>query len=171
RQIEHFEPGDRRSLAISGGGFVLLLAASCGIEALRLYTLKAALPLAPGGVIGALVGEGMHAAFGFTGATLVLLVLIAIGLSLFAQVSLIAAIERLGGWLEQGFMGALAQITAWRDRKAGAVAAVAREASVAKVRKRLEVHAPVRIEPPLAAIPKSERVTREKQRSLFEEIP
>src|SRR5690606_11391596 len=38
RQIEHFEPGDRRSLAISGGGFVLLLAASCGIEALRLYT-------------------------------------------------------------------------------------------------------------------------------------
>jgi S-DNA-T family DNA segregation ATPase FtsK/SpoIIIE len=171
RQIEHFEPGDRRSLAVSGVGFVLLLSASCGIEALRLYTLKAALPLAPGGVLGALVGEGFHGAFGFTGATLVLLVLIAIGLSLFAQVSLIAAIERLGGWLENGFFGVAARLTAWRDRKAGAVAAVAREASVEKVRKRLEVHEPVRIEAPVVQIPKSERVTREKQRSLFEEIP
>ncbi len=36
RQIERFEPGDRRSLAVSGIGFVVLLAASCGIESLRL---------------------------------------------------------------------------------------------------------------------------------------
>jgi S-DNA-T family DNA segregation ATPase FtsK/SpoIIIE len=171
RQIEHFEPGDRRSLAISGAGFVVLLVASCGIEALRLYNLKAALPLAPGGVVGALVGDGMHAALGFTGATLVLLLFIGIGLSLFAQVSLIAAIERLGAWLERAWFAAAGTLGAWVDRRAGEVAAVEREASVEQVRKRLEVHEPVRIEPPVAEIVKSERVAREKQRSLFEDIP
>ncbi|MPZ42335.1 MAG: DNA translocase FtsK [Betaproteobacteria bacterium] len=171
RQIERFEPGDRRSLAVSALGFLVLLAASCGIEALRLYALKVALPLAPGGVVGALVGEGMHVAFGFTGATLVLLVLVGIGSSLFTQVSLIAAIEKLGGWLENAWFTVAARVTAWRDRKVGEVAAVEREASVEQVRKRLDVHEPVRIEPPVSGIAKSERVTREKQRSLFEEIP
>ncbi|MGH8664715.1 MAG: DNA translocase FtsK [Burkholderiales bacterium] len=171
RQIERFEPGDRRSLAVSALGFLVLLAASCGIEALRLYALKVALPLEPGGVVGALVGEGMHAAFGFTGATLVLLVLVGIGSSLFTQVSLIAAIEKLGGWLENAWFTVAARVTAWRDRKVGEVAAVEREASVEQVRKRLDVHEPIRIEPPVSGIAKSERVTREKQRSLFEEIP
>ncbi|MGH8636691.1 MAG: DNA translocase FtsK, partial [Burkholderiales bacterium] len=152
-------------------GFLVLLAASCGIEALRLYALKVALPLEPGGVVGALVGEGMHAAFGFTGATLVLLVLVGIGSSLFTQVSLIAAIEKLGGWLENAWFTVAARVTAWRDRKVGEVAAVEREASVEQVRKRLDVHEPIRIEPPVSGIAKSERVTREKQRSLFEEIP
>ena len=171
RQIERFEPADRRALAISGGGFVLLLAASCGLEALRLYKLEAALPLAPGGVLGALVGEGLHAAVGFTGATLALLVLIGIGLSLFSQVSLIAAIERLGAGLEHAWFALAGGVGAWRDRKAGAVAAVEREASVEQVRKRLDVHEPVRIEPPVVEIPKSERVAREKQRPLFDDIP
>ncbi|MCC7082102.1 MAG: DNA translocase FtsK 4TM domain-containing protein [Burkholderiales bacterium] len=171
RQIERFEPGDRRSLAVSGIGFVVLLAASCGIEALRLYALQVALPLAPGGVVGELVGEGMRAAFGFTGATLVLLALVGIGASLFTQVSLIAAIETLGGWLESAWCRAAARAGAWRDRKAGEVAKGEREASVEQVRRRLDVHEPIRIEPAVAEIAKSERVTREKQRSLFEEIP
>jgi S-DNA-T family DNA segregation ATPase FtsK/SpoIIIE len=171
RQIERFEPGDRRLLAVSCGGFVLLLVASCGIEAVRLYSLKLQLPLAPGGVIGVLVGGGLQAALGFTGATLVLLVAMGIGLSLFTQVSLIAAIERLGAWLEWSWFTLAGGIMAWRDRKVGAVAAVEREASVKQVRKRLEVHEPIKIEPPVVEIVKSERVVREKQRPLFEDIP
>jgi DNA segregation ATPase FtsK/SpoIIIE, S-DNA-T family len=171
RQIEQVELGDRRSLVVSGAGFLVLLVASCGMEALRLYKLKAALPLAPGGVVGALLGDGLYSALGFTGATLVLLVFIAIGLSLFTQVSWIAAIERVGGWLEDAWFAVAGRLGAWQDRKAGEVAAVQREASVEQVRKRLDVHEPIRIEPAVTEIPKSERVVREKQRSLFEEIP
>jgi S-DNA-T family DNA segregation ATPase FtsK/SpoIIIE len=171
RQIERFEPGDRRLLAISCAGFVLLLVASCGIEALRLYNLRMELPLTPGGVIGSLVGNGLHSALGFTGATLLMLVAMGIGLSLFTQVSLIAVLERLGAWLEWAWIAAVGSVTAWRDRKVGAVAAVEREASVKQVRKRLEVHEPIRIEPPVVEIVKSERVVREKQRPLFEDIP
>ena len=170
-QLERVDLGDRRSLLVSGVGFVLLLVASCGVEALRFYKLKALLPLAPGGVVGALTGGGLQVAIGFTGATLVLLVLLAIGLSLFTKVSVIAAIERLGGWLEDAWLFVIDRTGAWRDRKAGAVAAVEREVSVEEVRKRLEVHEPIRIEPAVTAIPKSDRVVREKQRPLFEEIP
>ncbi|MCC6535798.1 MAG: DNA translocase FtsK 4TM domain-containing protein [Burkholderiales bacterium] len=171
RQLERVDIGDRRSLLVSGAGFLLLLAASSSIETLRLYGIKAALPLAPGGIVGRSFGNALHAAFGFTGATLALLVLAAIGLSLFTQVSWIAAIERLGGWLEDAWVRIAGRIGTWRDRKVGEVAAVEREASVEQVRKRLDVHEPVRIEPPLMEIVKSERVVREKQRSLFEEIP
>jgi len=171
RQIQSVELGDRRSIVVSGIGFLVLILASAGMEALRLYKLTAALPLAPGGVLGTVIGQGLQAAIGFTGATLVLLALIAIGLSLFTQVSWIAAIERLGGWLENVWFLIAGRIGAWQDRKVGEVAAVEREASVEEVRKRLEVHEPIRIEPAVTTIPKSERVTREKQRSLFEEIP
>ena len=170
-QLERVEVGDRRSLLISGTGFVLLLVASCGIEALRFYKLKALLPLAPGGVVGSLVGGGLESAIGFTGATLLLLTLAAIGASLFVQVSVIVAVERLGGWIEDAWFFVVDRVGAWRDRKAGAVAAVEREVSVEEVRKRLEVHEPIRIEPAVTAIQKSDRVAREKQRPLFEDIP
>jgi len=171
RQLERAELGDRRSFLVSGGGFLLLLLASCGMEALRLYKLKAALPLGPGGIIGSLVSSGLNSTLGFTGATLVLLLCIAVGLSLFFQVSWIEAIERFGGWLENAWFYSVGRIMAWRDRKVGEVAAVEREVTVEKVRKRLEPHEPIRIEPPVVEIPKSERVVREKQRPLFEDIP
>jgi len=171
RQLEQVALGDRRSLLISGAGFLVLIVASSAMEALRLYKLKASLPLGPGGVVGTLVGNGLHGALGFTGATLVLLVLLAIGLSLFTQVSWIAAIERVGGWLEDTWFLVYGRLGAWQDRKAGEVAAVEREATVEKVRKRLEVREPIRIEPPVMEIVKSERVGREKQRPLFDDIP
>src|SRR3989344_230585 len=98
RRIETVAESDRRSHVVMLIGFVVLLAASCGIESLRLYTLKAALPGAPGGVLGALVGNGLATAAGFTGATLLLLLLLAAGLSLFTGVSWLSVIERLGAW-------------------------------------------------------------------------
>ena len=171
RQLDQMTSVDRRSLLVSGGGFLLLVIASSGLESLRLYNMNAALPLGPGGVVGALIGDGLHAALGFTGATLMLLVCMAIGFSLFVQVSWIAAIERVGGWLEDTWFVVSGRVGAWSDRKAGVVAAVERETSVERVRKRLEVREPIRIEPPVKEIVKSERVVREKQRPLFEEIP
>ena len=62
RRIETVAAMDRRSHVVMLIGFVMLLTASCGIESLRLYTLKAALPGAPGGVLGALVGNGLATA-------------------------------------------------------------------------------------------------------------
>jgi len=48
---------------------------------------------------------------------------------------------------------------------------VEREELVGVERKRFEEHEPIRIEPPRTAIPKSDRVIREKQKPLFEDLP
>ena len=58
-RIERPDLGDRRSYAVVLTGFFILLLASSGIEAVRLHSLHASLPLAPGGVMGAIVGQGV----------------------------------------------------------------------------------------------------------------
>jgi len=171
RRIETVAESDRRSHVVMLIGFVVLLAASCGIESLRLYTLKAALPGAPGGVLGALVGNGLATAAGFTGATLLLLLLLAAGLSLFTGVSWLSVIERLGAWSELFYFYVVTRLQERADRKAGVEAAVARDDAVEDSKKRIEAHEPVRIEPPPVEIQKSVRVEREKQVPLFEELP
>ena len=80
----------------------MLLVASASMEALRFYSLKATLPLAPGGMLGVGLSGMLSTVMGFTGATLVLLATIAIGLSLFTGISWVAFLEELGGWLEAG---------------------------------------------------------------------
>src|SRR4029453_689335 len=85
---------------VHGVGFLLLIVAATGLEALRLYTLKVALPGAPGGVVGGAVAAGVKAAIGFTGASVLFLVGIAIGLSLFLDFSWLAVAERVGTFFE-----------------------------------------------------------------------
>ena len=57
-----------------GIGFVLLLFGAVGLETLRFHTLGLALPGSPGGVIGSSVAQLVQAAVGFTGATVIMLV-------------------------------------------------------------------------------------------------
>ena len=171
KRIEDVSPADHRSYVVAGVGFVILLVSSSSLEALRLHSLKVILPLAPGGMFGDIIGRLLLRATGFTGATLVLLVLIAIGLSLFTGISWVAAIERLGGWLETVYQFGQQRWNAWQDRRAGAMAVIEREEVVEESKKKFEIHVPVRIEPPAPQIPKSPRVEREKQVPLFENLP
>ena len=163
--------GDRRSYAVAAIGFIVVLAASSGIEALRLYSLKAVLPQAPGGILGAVVGGSLAQALGFTGATIILLVLFAAGLSLFSGVSWLTVLERLGTWTENSYLFLMRKWQERQDRRAGEQAVIARDEIVEVSKKRLEIHEPVRIEPPAVEIPKSARVEREKQVPLFENLP
>ncbi|MFP5405223.1 MAG: DNA translocase FtsK 4TM domain-containing protein, partial [Gammaproteobacteria bacterium] len=60
-------------------GFALLLAGGVALESMRLYSLGGDLPFAPGGVLGALIGGTAQRALGFTGATLLLVLLFGLG--------------------------------------------------------------------------------------------
>ena len=171
RRIEHVTPADRRSYFVAAIGFAILLVASASLEAMRLYSLKATLPLAPGGIVGTGISGLLSKALGFTGATLALLALIAIGLSLFTGISWIAFLERLGAGLEEVYQRTRQFWTDRQDRRAGAVAVIEREELVEESKKKFEVHEPLRIEPPALQIPKSPRVEREKQVPLFENLP
>ena len=171
RRIESVRETDRRSTVVIGIGFLVLLIASSGIEYLRLYSLTATLPLAPGGMIGAIAGGTAAKLLGFTGGTLVLLLAFAAGLSIFTGVSWLTIIEKIGAGLETVFNFALRRWQERQDRRAGEQALIEREEVVEETRRKFEIHEPVRIEPPRLDIPKSLRVEREKQAPLFENLP
>ena len=170
-RIERVPETDRRSYAVAASGFAIMLISSCGIEALRLYSLKATLPFAPGGMLGGLVGDVLLKMLGFTGGTLILLMAFAAGLSLFTGVSWLTVIERLGTWLENGYLYVVQKWREREDRRAGEQAVIKREEVVGEGRRKFEIHEPIRIEPAAAEIPKSPRVEREKQVPLFENLP
>ena len=171
RRIEVATESDRRSFAVACAGFCVLITASSAFESLRLYSLKAQLPQSPGGVLGELVSAMMARGFGFTGSTLILLILWGVGMALITGLSWVVVIEKLGSAIEIAYVSIRERWQTWQDRKAGEQAAVQREEIVEGERKRFEVHEPIRIEPPKTVIAKSDRVIKEKQKPLFEDLP
>ncbi|KOF53542.1 cell division protein FtsK [Achromobacter sp. DMS1] len=156
-----------------GIGFFLLLVGSLGMEALRLASHGTHLPGASetasgaGGVIGHTLADLVSRSIGFTGSTLAFLVMVAIGLSLFFSFSWLALAERVGAWLEGLVRRVRDSYTARQDRKAGQVAKAVRTEQVEAKQEKLVHEQPVRIEPAITVVPKSERVEKEKQQSLF----
>ncbi|MDB5775845.1 MAG: cell division protein FtsK [Herbaspirillum sp.] len=164
------EPEHRYEMPIRLAGFALMLAGSMGIEYMRMYSMKLPQPRAPGGVLGELIGGNAQSAFGFTGATLALLLLFGLGFSLFFHVSWLAAVERIGAALENAVFGLKNFYVAREDRKVGHVAAVKREEVVVQERARTVEAPPIRIEPQIVGVQKSERIEKEKQTTLFEDL-
>ena len=171
RRLDGSSISDRRPFIIALAGFSMVLAAACGLEALRFHSVHATLPLAPGGMFGAVISQVFNATFGFTGATLLLLAMAAIGLSLFTGISWLAVMERIGGAAEWTWFKAIELWQRREDRKLGQRATAERELLVEAEKKRVEEHEPIRIEPPAREIPRSERVIKEKQVPLFQDLP
>lgn len=172
KRMESAGISDRRSLFVASVGFLLMLFSSCALEYLRLYSMTIALPGAPGGIAGNVVGTMVANAFGFTGSTLGLLALWGVGFSLLTGASWLVIMEYIGTGSEWLYFRTRSAIENWRDRKAGEQATTAREETVLELKKVLvEDHVPIRIEQPVREIPKSERVKKEKQVPLFEDMP
>ena len=161
----------KRTFQVSLIGFAVLLLASSALESIRLYTLQAALPLSPGGMFGALVGDALSRLLGFTGATLLLLALIATGLSVFSGLSWLRFMDWLGAALESGWKWSWRTWQTRRDKRIGAQAMQERSVVVEEEKKRVVEHQPIHIEMPVAEVVKSTRVSEEKQAPLFSEMP
>lgn len=177
RRLKHDFRLDRRSFFFVMCGFLVVLLSSSALEALRFHSHGASMPLAPGGLLGTELGDAVQGNLGFTGGTLLLLALLASGLSLFTGISWLAVTERLGSALEALWLQAQAAWYRWQDRKAGQKVALKREAVVETKRRKSETApAPqLRIEPAVVEVPKSERVEkeriRERQQTLFADLP
>ncbi|MBU3697985.1 DNA translocase FtsK [Dechloromonas sp.] len=174
RRLNSEEIVDRHPLYFALGGFLLLLVASSALEALRFYSLRAELPLTPGGVLGIELSRVLGMQMGYTGATLLLLGAMAAGWSLFAGMSWLWAFEKLGLILESLVGLFYGRIDAWRDRQIGKEVAQQREVVVEEEKRRVELHEPIVIEPPAPVeVPVSKkaekRIEREKQVALFPE--
>ena len=152
-------------------GFACLLLASSALEALRLYRLPVALPQGPGGALGQLLGNGLSKALGFNGATLLFIAFLAVGWSLLTGMSWLRFMERVGAGIEFALARLRARREERRDRLLGEAALEQREHAVEIARETEELHDPVVVVPPVVELPKSERVVKERQKPLFQELP
>lgn len=156
------EPSHTGEMYVRWTGFAIMFAGSLGLEYLRMWSWNVELPRAAGGVLGQVIGHSAHVAFGFTGATLLLLLLFGLGFSLFFQVSWLAVAERIGESVEASVDWFRLRMEDHEDRKRGEAAAVARDELVVHERQKFAEKHPeptpiVKAEPVLEA-PRAPRV-------------
>ncbi len=171
RRIGEPERESDHPFAYGALGFALVLLSSAAVEAIRLWKLSASLPTSPGGAFGDLVGNALVRAIGFNGATLALLALFAVGFSLFTGISWLKLMERMGSGIERGIAWLRRKRDERLDRRIGEQAAAFREAIVERTREEEFEREPIVVVPPVVAVPKSDRVIKEKQRPLFVDMP
>jgi len=159
---------DRQSIVLLLGGFLLLLFASCGLESLRFHTLNILLPYQPGGILGETTSHHLSELFGFTGTTMIFLILIAIGFSQFTGLSWVRFVEKIGEVIENCIL-LLQQAWLNRNNKYSTLVNTIVETgdSFNIDRKQSSESVPIHIELPAETFAKTERVIKEKQKSLF----
>ncbi|HWL29655.1 MAG TPA: DNA translocase FtsK 4TM domain-containing protein [Burkholderiaceae bacterium] len=150
-----------------GIGFFLLFVGTMGTEALQLKQFGAHLPAGAGGQLGQLLAHFMSLSMGTTGCTLLLLVLVAVGASLFFGFSWLHLSERVGTGIEKAVRRLLELRAARQDRKLGEAKKAERDELVVAKQEQLVHEQPVRIEPAIVSVPKSVRAEKEKQKTLF----
>jgi S-DNA-T family DNA segregation ATPase FtsK/SpoIIIE len=167
RKIEQadFQTGPMTWAALLG--FLVTLVSVSSIEALVLGNKALALPAGAGGMLGKSLGYAAAHAFGGTGAGLLLLVLAAIGTSLFTGLSWLNLMESLGGKIEDATVGAWQAWQASKDREIGREVAKQREEKVVQEKKKIDEKPPVRIEAPVLEVPVSPKAVKPVQQSLF----
>ncbi len=170
-KLEIVNQSEQPFLLFNFVGFAILLVASSALEAGHLITLPASLPLAPGGMLGEAVDDGLRSLFGYIGSSMLLLLMFVVGFSLFTGWSWILITEKLGAGLIASYEFINLKWHDWQDRKAGEVVKLERTEFVENERKRFEDREPIQIEAPVLEIPKSARVQKEKQVQLFETHP
>jgi S-DNA-T family DNA segregation ATPase FtsK/SpoIIIE len=151
-------------------GFALLLLGATGLEALRLHGLGAGLPGAAGGILGGSIARLLPLAFGDTGATVLLLVMIALGASLFFDFSWLTLTERIGAFVEERVARRRNAQEEKEDRAIGAAVAQQREAVLEEKILKIEEAPPIVIERAEPHVKPSARKQKEKQVPLFAEL-
>ena len=151
------------------GGFVLLLATSCGLATLHFFTPD--MRETAGGILGRLVGTGLEHVLGHLGATVLLLVLWIVSISLATGVSWLTAMDTIGRGVLAGVAGSRTLLKQMGVRRKGRKVKRQRRRVVKKTRRTKRRRAEPRIEPTFAAPPAGARVEREKQVPLFDSVP
>ena len=170
RRIRRPELATDHPLPLVVLGFALVLLPSAAVEALRFHRLPVALPQAPGGALGDVLGSSLRTAMGFNGATLLLLALFAVGCSLFFGMSWLKLMEDVGAGIENAWAWARRWAEERADRKRGVQALAEREAVIQHAKQEPE-REPVLVVPAPPEVQKSARLVKERQRPLFQELP
>jgi S-DNA-T family DNA segregation ATPase FtsK/SpoIIIE len=167
------EPAARRARVVFWVALALLLCASTALEWSRLYRFEGRLPDHAGGALGYLVGPQGVKWLGFTGSGLVFVALVVVCAAAVFRFSWGHLAERIGARIEGLVQRRREKREIAEDVALGQRAAREREVTVKEERIEIEEHhpTPVLIEPVVVDVPKSERVAKERQKPLFNELP
>ena len=161
-------------------GFLLMIACSAGLEAMRLAGMTFELPIQPmgpgscsgaGGVLGCELASWAIDLVGVSGTVMFLLLGWALGLSVMTGISWLQGAESLGAFLEAGVMRWIEARRAAADRRVGRQAEEVRDSAVKQARRQEEDHPLLQVLPPVTQIEPSDQAVRELQVSLFADLP
>jgi S-DNA-T family DNA segregation ATPase FtsK/SpoIIIE len=155
-----------RHVLSRGAGFLLTLASGAGLA--TLHFSARGLPLDAGGALGDVVGRGLSALFDPLGATLFLLALFLVGVTLFTGLSWLGLMDLLGRWVLAGVYAVVRAPGRVREALRARAARRQREAVVEREQVRAARRAPPRIEPSAGPVRPSVRVEKERQVPLFD---
>ena len=164
------EPPPAGSKAAFWLGLGLLLAASTALESTRLYRFEALLPGHAGGVLGYTLGPVTVQWLGFAGSGVLWIAALLAGMALALRFSWLRLAEALGERLDTFKERREQRRERAEDLRLGLAAQREREHVVEFERLAVEDHVPTVIDKPVAALPTSERVARERQKPLFTEL-
>ena len=156
---------DYRSLGVRWVGFLLTLAAGCGLATLHFH--PGFLPSFAGGILGDLTGSSFVAAFSFVGATLLLLAVFFAGITIFSSFSWLWLVDITGKYTLKFSSWAWEHISVLIEQYLGKQAKLVRQELVKETKIKIQRHSRPRIEPTIKEIEPSDRVERERQIPLF----
>jgi S-DNA-T family DNA segregation ATPase FtsK/SpoIIIE len=167
-RFSDLQPVTRANAAVRIGGFVLLLAASCGLTSL--HWAADGLRATAGGVLGQSVGPALAGGLKPLGATLMLLAAWMAGAALAFHVSWISVMDGIGrgfwqtvSWFK-AWLGTRRNVTEGQERKRERAEVVRQD----KEKKKATPRAVPIIEQPAPVVEKSERAQAERQVTLFD---
>lgn len=149
-------------------GLMMAVAAASGLSSLSLMDYALNLPMAAGGVLGDIVGNGFILVFGTSGTTLLLLAVLLTGITLFTGLSWLGVIDRLGAMALTVFYTVASWIRGFKKEIAAKQVKQRREEVFLQQNEKLKLRSKVRIEPVLEAPLPSKREEKERQVPLFE---
>jgi S-DNA-T family DNA segregation ATPase FtsK/SpoIIIE len=161
-------PLSRANTLLRFGGFAVLLAASCALASL--HWNPGALRQSAGGVVGSLLGTSLATGVDFLGATLLLLGLWMAGVALAFGISWLTVIDKLGAAAFAAWDWYQARRQSARDSAEGEVRKAERKENVQAESKKAATRVRPRIETATPAVEKSERVDKERQAPLFDNL-
>jgi DNA segregation ATPase FtsK/SpoIIIE, S-DNA-T family len=165
-RLAAMEPTTRANVAVRIAGFVVLLAASCGLA--TLHWSPGALRESAGGVLGQVIGGGLAGALQPLGATLVLLAVWMAGAAIAFHVSWLAVMDATGHGFWKAVEWTRERLSTHREVTDGKERKRARTDTRQELQKKTTPRVAPVIEQPAAPVEKSSRVDKERQVPLFD---
>ncbi|MBB5210380.1 DNA translocase FtsK [Microbulbifer hydrolyticus] len=157
--------------ALRVGGLMLLLVSGAAIATLCFSEPAEPLPFSNGGIIGAAISGFMEKGLGYIGATILLLAMFAIGVTVFTGMSWLKLFEDIGRSVLFVFSWIGSRLARMRkdreEQRVAREAVVVRKAAVEEEKQRTAKRLPPQIAPTAPPVKQSPRAVKEKQGELF----